>query len=175
MSWSEVKKINSDMSVPLDNLITKCSDKITERATYIDGLFPRDKKLLAYSTSGTSSKSRWLEITGSGIIVYASMAGAITSMGGSIGANTVIVVDDLTEYTLYSTVSYGSSSNTYITYENTIYDNFKYASNRIFNGGTFKTNEGIPFKKKFYVNYNITSANGSGLSMYSEIKLFLNT
>lgn len=118
MSWGEVKKINSDLSVSLDKKLDSLSTKInsnlnvpldtlignlrlnnsnvylSDRIQYVSGIIPRGftEKTVSYKKSGTSSYSgALLNISGRGALLFSEVFG--NGSYDNINASMVITLD----------------------------------------------------------------------------------
>lgn len=113
MSWSEVKKINSDLSVPLD-----------ERAKYVAGIIPRSLNVKTLSGSVSNSflndgsfpktkESTISEVTGSGLVT--SIFVNIPKSDGNVGnvyAELEIELDDRSIIVRTDVIAYTQNTST---------------------------------------------------------------
>lgn len=90
MSWGEVKKINSDLSVSLDKKLDSLSTKINSnlniplnnKMEYVDGLFKRGANVRYITNRATNRNNLVLvDVTGSGILTVCKLEGRCYSSG----------------------------------------------------------------------------------------------
>lgn len=145
MSWDEVKKINSDMFVPLD-----------ERATYIAGIIPRNKLLKSAGHSKSAfygnENTTILSIKGSGKILS-------MSAYAEVGASSEMTVNIDDGQKIFTFISNNSISKLEIDM-NSIYSTLDITPVNILitNGKTFKINDVIDFKHSLLVTDKISAS-----------------
>lgn len=112
--WALGKKLNSQIAdVPLDRLITECSDKINEKVTCIGGIIPRgiplrtqSRSLAGTTTNGFSSgaekTSTLLHVVGSGWVTSASAVAQTLHAYTGVHTEMDLWVDGELLYTLRS-------------------------------------------------------------------------
>ena len=100
MSWEEVKKINSDLSVPLNERITAESSAIRDRIECVSGIIPRGKTLKTVNVSVNDSynlivgERELLNIEGSGFL-YEVTVKTQSNAGDRYGQVSISINDDL--------------------------------------------------------------------------------
>lgn len=120
--WALGKKLNSQIAdVPLDELITKCSDKTNEKVAYIGGIMPCGIPLRTQSRSlegttangfseGVEKTTTLLVVTGSGWVTSASIVAQARHVYMTVRVCMYVWVDGELLYTL--TAATGSNSTT---------------------------------------------------------------
>lgn len=147
MSWGEVKKVNSDLSIPLD-----------ERMGYVVGAVPRGVISKCISSTGTGAEVEILNIEGSGGITEMTVTGAVNAATfGGYTANIKVYIDENTSDSktiiFHGNGNYhGLSTNTVsIDINNVICDVDLSNDAEITTNGSYVINAPIIFKKSLRV------------------------